>query len=224
MIDQRTAARPDRRRGRRPDAAAVLLLDVVLGHGAHPDPAAELAPAIAARVATRATPAATLAVVVSLCGDRRRPAGPRPAGRGAARGRRRRLPVQRRRRPARRRARGEGHAMTALLDRTAAGRQRPASPMFADALADQAVAGRAGSTGGRRSASRAPRPHLARVLADPRRAEANATAVGRLLAAGAELVDVRPGVRGARPRAAARSCTPGRRSAGTARPGRCAAR
>ncbi len=33
---------------------------------------------------------------------------------------------------------------------------------------------------------------LARVLADPRRAGANATAVGRMLAAGARLVDVRP--------------------------------
>ncbi len=33
---------------------------------------------------------------------------------------------------------------------------------------------------------------LARVMADPRREEANATAVGRLLSAGAELVDVRP--------------------------------
>lgn len=45
--------------------AAVLLLDVVLGHGAHPDPAAELAPAIAAARATDAAPA----VVVSLCGS-----------------------------------------------------------------------------------------------------------------------------------------------------------
>jgi Protein of unknown function (DUF1116) len=33
---------------------------------------------------------------------------------------------------------------------------------------------------------------LARVVADPRRAESNATAVGRMLAAGARLVDVRP--------------------------------
>ncbi|RJK96725.1 DUF1116 domain-containing protein [Vallicoccus soli] len=33
---------------------------------------------------------------------------------------------------------------------------------------------------------------LARVLADPRREEADATAVGRMLAAGAQLVDVRP--------------------------------
>jgi FdrA protein len=41
--------------------AAVLLLDVVLGHGAHPDPASELAPALASAVA------AGLATVVSLC-------------------------------------------------------------------------------------------------------------------------------------------------------------
>ena len=33
---------------------------------------------------------------------------------------------------------------------------------------------------------------LARVIADPRREEANRTAVSRLLSAGAELVDVRP--------------------------------
>ncbi len=46
-------------------AAAVLLLDVVLGHGAHPDPAAELAPALVA--ARDANP--DLAVVVSLCGS-----------------------------------------------------------------------------------------------------------------------------------------------------------
>jgi FdrA protein len=40
----------------------VLLLDVVLGYGAHPDPAAELAPAIASAVGRGA------AAVVSLCG------------------------------------------------------------------------------------------------------------------------------------------------------------
>jgi Protein of unknown function (DUF1116) len=61
--------------------------------------------------------------------------------------------------------------------------------LFADALDDQAVpVGRVDW--------RPPEPGteaaLARVLADPRRAEANHTAVGRLLAAGAELVDVRP--------------------------------
>ena len=42
---------------------AVLLLDVVLGHAAHPDPAAELGPAIAAARAR-----ADLTVVVSLIG------------------------------------------------------------------------------------------------------------------------------------------------------------
>jgi FdrA protein len=44
-------------------ATAVILLDVVLGHGAHPDPAAELGPAIAA-----ARERSGAAVVVSLIG------------------------------------------------------------------------------------------------------------------------------------------------------------
>ena len=44
----------------------VLLLDVVLGHAAHPDPAGELAPAIAEAIASRK---GELAVVVSLCGS-----------------------------------------------------------------------------------------------------------------------------------------------------------
>lgn len=42
----------------------VILLDVVLGHGAHPDPASELAPVIAGAVT------GGIAVVVSLCGSR----------------------------------------------------------------------------------------------------------------------------------------------------------
>jgi FdrA protein len=50
---------------RDPDAS-VVLLDVVLGHGAHPDPAADLAPAIAA--ARAAGPG--LQVVVALIGSR----------------------------------------------------------------------------------------------------------------------------------------------------------
>ena len=49
---------------------AVVLLDVVLGHGAHPDPAAELAPVVAAAVA-----AGEVAVVVSLCGTSGDPQG-----------------------------------------------------------------------------------------------------------------------------------------------------
>ena len=48
-------------------ATSVVLMDVVLGHGAHPDPAAELAPAIAA--------AGDLAVVVALIGSAGDPQG-----------------------------------------------------------------------------------------------------------------------------------------------------
>jgi FdrA protein len=47
-------------------ATAVLLLDVVLGHGAHADPAAELAPAIAAVDGD-------IAVVVALIGAKADP-------------------------------------------------------------------------------------------------------------------------------------------------------
>ena len=54
----------------------MLLLDVVLGHGAHPDPAAELAPALAAaRERAAARRGGELAVVVSLCGSRGDPQG-----------------------------------------------------------------------------------------------------------------------------------------------------
>lgn len=61
MIDQ--GLRIERIEAEAPDTA-VLLLDVVLGHGAHPDPATELVQALAA--ARVANP--DLAVVVSLCG------------------------------------------------------------------------------------------------------------------------------------------------------------
>ena len=57
-------------------AVTAVLLDVVLGHGAHPDPAAELAPAIAeARASGR------VSVVVSLIGAA---ADPQGLGRQAA--------------------------------------------------------------------------------------------------------------------------------------------
>lgn len=49
-------------------AVGVVLLDVVLGHGADPDPAASLAPAVRAARATAAAAGRDLAVVVSLCG------------------------------------------------------------------------------------------------------------------------------------------------------------
>ena len=72
MIDQRL--RLDRLAAEAADpATAVIMLDVVLGHGAHPDPAAELAPAIAAARAGRGD--RELAVVVSLIGARSDPQG-----------------------------------------------------------------------------------------------------------------------------------------------------
>ncbi len=51
-------------------ATAVILLDVVLGHAAHPDPAAELGPAIAAARARRGVP-----VAVTLIGAAADPQG-----------------------------------------------------------------------------------------------------------------------------------------------------
>ncbi len=56
-------------------ASAVLLLDVVLGHGAHPDPATELAPAIEQARSTAAAEGRDLAVVVSLTGTAADPQG-----------------------------------------------------------------------------------------------------------------------------------------------------
>jgi len=78
MIDQRL--RLDRLAAEAADPAiAVIMLDVVLGRGAHPDPAAEIAPAIVAARAARAASAARSgsdpAVVVSLIGARSDPQG-----------------------------------------------------------------------------------------------------------------------------------------------------
>jgi FdrA protein len=67
MIDNSLRAEWIARRSR---PGSVVLLDVVLGHGAHPDPAADLAPVVAAAVA-----AGDVAVVVSLCGTSGDPQG-----------------------------------------------------------------------------------------------------------------------------------------------------
>jgi len=57
-------------------ATAVIMLDVVLGHGAHPDPASEVAPAIAAALAARSgMTGPDLTVAVSLIGARSDPQG-----------------------------------------------------------------------------------------------------------------------------------------------------
>jgi FdrA protein len=64
MIDQRT--RVDRLAEESAEAG-VVLMDVVLGHAAHPDPASELAPAIEAVLSAARGAGRDLAVVVSLC-------------------------------------------------------------------------------------------------------------------------------------------------------------
>jgi FdrA protein len=83
MIDQqlridRIAAEAER------EDTRVLLLDVVLGHGAHPDPASELAPAIAEARRTAADADRALDVVVSLCGTEGDPQGREGQGRALA--------------------------------------------------------------------------------------------------------------------------------------------
>ncbi|HEY3191111.1 MAG TPA: hypothetical protein VGJ70_26695, partial [Solirubrobacteraceae bacterium] len=52
----------------RDPATAVLLLDVMLGYGAHADPVGELVPAIATGVASARAGGRSLAVVASVCG------------------------------------------------------------------------------------------------------------------------------------------------------------
>lgn len=74
MIDGAIRREWIEREGRDP-STAVLLLDLVLGYGAHPDPAGEVLPAI--RAAQRAARAAgrRLAVVASVCGTEGDPQG-----------------------------------------------------------------------------------------------------------------------------------------------------
>ncbi len=54
---------------------AVILLDVVLGYGAHADPASELAPAIAAAIKTAQEAGRQLEVVAIVCGTDGDPQG-----------------------------------------------------------------------------------------------------------------------------------------------------
>src|SRR5262249_60354380 len=56
-------------------ATAVILLDVVLGYGAHVDPAGALAPAIAEATRAAAKSGRSLAVVASVCGTPADPQG-----------------------------------------------------------------------------------------------------------------------------------------------------
>jgi hypothetical protein len=54
---------------------AVILLDVVLGYGAHPDPAGALVPALEAATRAAAKTGRSLAVVASVCGTPTDPQG-----------------------------------------------------------------------------------------------------------------------------------------------------
>lgn len=74
MIDQRSRLAAIAELGER-GGDDVVLLDVVLGHGAHPDPAAELAPALATARRRAADAGRDLALVVSLCGSAGDPQG-----------------------------------------------------------------------------------------------------------------------------------------------------
>lgn len=67
MIDQDLLLRRLRREAADPETA-VVLLDLVLGHGAHPDPATALAPAVAAARAAAAEAGRTLAVIAVVVG------------------------------------------------------------------------------------------------------------------------------------------------------------
>jgi hypothetical protein len=67
MLDGRTRREWIEREVRDP-SLAVLLLDVVLGHGAHPDPAGELLPAISAAGAVARAAGRGLVVIASVCG------------------------------------------------------------------------------------------------------------------------------------------------------------
>ena len=72
MIDFRTRCERIVEEASRPEVG-VMLLDVILGYGAHPDPASELVPALneARQIARRSSQKAggrELAFVISLCG------------------------------------------------------------------------------------------------------------------------------------------------------------
>ena len=152
----------------------VLLVDLVLGHGAHPDPAGELAGRPARPPATAHADGGPAGRRVAHR-DRRRPAGPVAVRRGARRRRRLGLPLQRRRHPARPRP-AEEPAMTAstrpphgLLETDPVVATAGVS-LLADALRDQAVPVT-------ETEWQPPMPgtecDLARVMGDPRRVEAN---------------------------------------------------
>ena len=74
MIDHRLRNERMVREAGDPEVA-VILFDVVLGYGSHPDPAAEMAPAIAAARAAAAKRKRRIAFVGAVCGTEADPQG-----------------------------------------------------------------------------------------------------------------------------------------------------
>ena len=153
----------------------VLLLDVVLGHGAEPDPSALLAPAIAQ---------VPQPVVVSLVGtandpqDRDRQASQLAgAGRGGP-------PLQRRRHPPRRRAPGRWRLMDTPTAVVTVGTDLLAAAVESQAVPVTRVDWRPPMAG--------TEDDLVAVAIDPLRADANARALAAMLEVQATLVDVAP--------------------------------
>jgi FdrA protein len=72
MIDHRLRDERIANEARDPETA-VILLDVVLGYGAHPDPAAEIAPVVRDAIAQAAAAGRTLSVVGFVCGTKSDP-------------------------------------------------------------------------------------------------------------------------------------------------------
>jgi hypothetical protein len=188
----------------------VLLLDLVLGHGAHPDPAPELAEVVRAARQTAAADERDLPVVVSLTGTA---ADPQDLTRTAE------ALAQAGAHVFLSNAQATRHALSWLGARPAVGdtatHSQPTPPrtrgasreapprwlveepvvatagvgLFADALRAQAVEVTEAQWQPPMDGTAA---DLARVMADPRRADANALALQRMTEAGADLVDVRP--------------------------------
>jgi FdrA protein len=72
MIDHRLRNERIAIEARDPETA-VLLLDIVLGYGSHPDPAAEMTPVVAAAIAEAARGGRKLAVIGFICGTQADP-------------------------------------------------------------------------------------------------------------------------------------------------------
>ena len=206
-------------------ATAVLLLDVVLGHGAHPDPAAELAPGDRG-----AAPARDGRSCRRRLADRhrRRPAGTGPrrptalAAAGAHVFAVQRAATRLALRPGRSVTHAPRPAARAARGASPRGRSPPASRCSPTRCARRPCAvtpGRLAAADGRHRG----RPRAGRW---PTRAAPRPTPwpCERMLAVRAHLVDVVPAGEALGPASPASSCTPGRRSSGTGPRARCAAR